>query len=435
MKYRPFNQPCPMNRIGCRAIGSMGVKRLSILTVGPTGQFKTLASAVAASHDGDVLQVQAGTYTNDFTNITTKITIEGVGGMVNLVATVPPPNGKAIMVTNTDVTLKDIAFSGAAVASGNGAGIRFQGGNLTIVDCYFHNNQEGLLAGAYPTGNITITNSEFAYNGTGTGYTHNLYVGDINTLTITGSYFHNAVVGHEIKSLAQNTIIENNRIADGPTGTASYAIDLPAGGKVVIANNIIEKGPHAQNPSFIHMGSSAYPGSSLLISNNVFVNDLNRSSVTLLYNQTAVTADITNNQIYHVPHIASGPATASGTVVLTTEPTISTAHPYLVSPTSTVGGTIAVSNTVPKSGPRFIASPNGQTPVQPQTVALSKASAVDFVKDGYGGTGASSLAAYGTNIGGGASGTVLPQPNTVAAYATDPNVKGHPVLAAIVPHT
>ena len=99
---------------------------MSSLTVGPGMQYATLAAAIAASSDGDVIQVQAGTYTNDFATINTKITIEGVGGMVNLVATVPPPNGKAILVTNTDVTLDNIAFSGAKVPDGNGAGIRYQ---------------------------------------------------------------------------------------------------------------------------------------------------------------------------------------------------------------------------------------------------------------------------------------------------------------------
>ncbi|MBV1798701.1 hypothetical protein [Siccirubricoccus sp. G192] len=51
-----------------------------------------------------------------------------------LVATVPPPNGKGILVTNTDVTLDNLEFSGARVADMNGAGVRYQGGNLTITD-------------------------------------------------------------------------------------------------------------------------------------------------------------------------------------------------------------------------------------------------------------------------------------------------------------
>src|SRR5438128_367393 len=103
---------------------------MATLTVGAGQQFSTLSAAIGASHDGDTLDVQAGTYTNDFATIWTKISIVGVGGMVNLVATTPPPNGKAILTTETDVTLDHIAFSGAAVADGNGAGIRYEGGNL-----------------------------------------------------------------------------------------------------------------------------------------------------------------------------------------------------------------------------------------------------------------------------------------------------------------
>jgi hypothetical protein len=45
----------------------------------------------------------------------------------------------------------------------------------------------------------------------GCGMTHNLYVGRIDTLKITGSSFHDAVVG-TIKSRANNTIIQNSWI-------------------------------------------------------------------------------------------------------------------------------------------------------------------------------------------------------------------------------
>src|SRR4051812_36912724 len=184
---------------------------MATLTVGAGKQFGTLASAVAASHDGDVIDVQAGTYTNDFATINTKITIEGVGGMVKLVATQPIPNGKAILVTNTDVTLDHIEFTGATVADGNGAGIRYQGGALTIKNSYFHDNQDGLLAASVAGGTISISNSEFAHNGAGDGLTHNLYVNEIAKLTIDNSYFHDAVVGHEIKSRADMTVITNSR--------------------------------------------------------------------------------------------------------------------------------------------------------------------------------------------------------------------------------
>src|SRR5262245_47620812 len=160
---------------------------MAALTVGPGQKFATLAEAAAASHDGDTIYVKAGTYLNDFAVINTKVSIIGVGGMAHFVfdGAVPIPNGKAILVTRDDVTLDHLEFSGAAVPDRNGAGIRYEGGALTITNCYFHNNQEGILAGAVPGGSIMIDHSEFAANGAGDGYTHNIYVGRIATLSIT----------------------------------------------------------------------------------------------------------------------------------------------------------------------------------------------------------------------------------------------------------
>src|SRR4051795_12123504 len=103
---------------------------MSILTVGAGKQFSSISAAIAASHDGDTIQVQAGTYTNDFATITTKISLVGVGGMVKMVATVPPPNGKAILVTQNSVSIDHFEFTGAKVADENGAGIRQEAGNL-----------------------------------------------------------------------------------------------------------------------------------------------------------------------------------------------------------------------------------------------------------------------------------------------------------------
>ena len=151
------------------------------------------------------------------------------------------------------VTLDNISFSGAAISDadgGNGAGIRYQSGNLTLNNCYFFDNQDGLLADADATGTITINNSEFAGNGNAnppsSGIEHNIYVGAIAQLTIDNSYFTDPIAGHDIKSRAANTTIENSRITD-PTGSGSQEIDLPNGGNAVIENNVIEKGAGAQN--------------------------------------------------------------------------------------------------------------------------------------------------------------------------------------------
>src|SRR5665213_796586 len=292
------------------------VMHMAVLSVGVGQQFTTLSSAIAASQNGDTIDVQAGTYTNDFAEITDNITIQGVGGMVNLVATAAPPNGKAILTTDGNDTINDVAFSGAAVGDGNGAGIRYQSGDLVLNDDYFHDNQDGLLAAADPQGTLTINDSEFADNGTGDGFTHNLYVNEVGTLTITNSLFTGANGGHEIKSRADNTIIENNRIIDGATAPASYDIDIPDGGNATIENNIIEKGPNASNGAIIHYGGEGgpYANSALTISGNTIVNDLTAHAPIVLLNQTDIVGSITNNQLWGLTPaaFASGPATESG---------------------------------------------------------------------------------------------------------------------------
>ena len=302
------------------------------LTVGAGKQFATLASAIAASRDGDVIALDAGTYVNDFATINTKITIMGIGGMANLVATGLIPNGKGMLVTNTDVTIQNLSFSGAAVDDMNGAGIRYQGGKLVVQDSLFFDNQNGILANASSTGTITIDDSEFRNNGAGDGYSHGIYIGNIARLTITDSLFRNANVGHEIKSRAQETVIENSRIFDEADGTASYSIDLPNGGKAVLRGNVIEQGALSENPAIIHFGGEGtpYAGSSLLVEDNVVVNHLASSSARMLLNQTSVTASLVGNDVYGLSsgQIATGPASATGTSYLATDPPLDTSAPW-----------------------------------------------------------------------------------------------------------
>src|SRR5215211_3231440 len=131
---------------------------MAILSVGSGKPYSTIASAVTAAQNGDTIEVQAGTYTNDYASISKNITLQGVGGMVKLVSTDLIPNGKGIFVTNGDITINNFEFSGAQVVDNNGAGIRFETGNLVLNDCYLHNNQNGLLGGS--SGTLTVNNSE-----------------------------------------------------------------------------------------------------------------------------------------------------------------------------------------------------------------------------------------------------------------------------------
>ena len=301
----------------------------SILTVGPGKMYKTVASAVAAARDGDVVRVQAGTYTNDFAYVNKQISIVGVGGMARMVATQLIPNGKAIFVTSNNITLDHIEFAGARVADANGAGIRYEGGNLVIRRCYFHDNENGILANPVETGSIVIGSSEFASNGRGDGYTHGVYVNRIASLRVLNSYFHNTKVGHHIKSRALQTTIRGNRIDDGINGTASYNIDLPNGGVSVVADNNIVQRATSQNPALIHFGGEGapYAGSSLRVANNTLQNF--RSSATGVLNHTSITVTINGNKLYGLPTVASGPNSQSNNTVLSTPVPVDTSSPWM----------------------------------------------------------------------------------------------------------
>ena len=90
----------------------------NVLTVGPGQQYATIQAAVAAASAGDTIDVQAGVYTNDFISIFKDLTLQAVGGIVRLVATVSPPNGKAIIDeggAGIAVTINGFDVSGAAV--------------------------------------------------------------------------------------------------------------------------------------------------------------------------------------------------------------------------------------------------------------------------------------------------------------------------------
>jgi Ca2+-binding RTX toxin-like protein len=318
---------------------------VATLTIGPGQQFTTISAAIEASRDGDVLQVQAGTYTNDFATINTKITLQGVGGMVRIDSPGDVPNGKGILIVNTDVTIDHFEFSGSAVSSGNGAGIRYQGGNLTVTNSYFHDNQNGILANPVADGTITIRNSEFANNGAGDGYTHNLYVTDLARLTISDSYFHDAIVGHQIKSRAAETVITNSRIFDN-SGTSSYSVDLPNGGRATLTGNVIQQGANGENPYIVAFGEEGnlHAGSALTMSGNTVVNDLGKG--TLVWNASGSPVTIDGAKVFGLSDaqmISSG-GTVSNTLHLANAPALDISSPFAAS------GPAPITTTSPSSG-------------------------------------------------------------------------------------
>ena len=285
------------------------------------------------------IKVDAGTYTNDGGYLwdgINNVTIEGVGGMVKIVDPTYYAGGKAAIVTGgQNILLKNLDISGIKVPDGNGAGVRYDQGTLTLDNVHLHDNQNGILANPDAAGSITITNSEIDHNGTSAGNTHNIYIGDIGQFTLTNSYIHDANVGHEVKSRAENNTITNNRILDN-SGTSSYSIDLPNGGNAVITGNVIEQGANGQNHTINAYGEEGnlHAGSSVTFSNNTIVND-NAAGAGPLWNDNGGTITGSGNKIWNTTDIGNG---VNATVAqLSSRPTLDTSSSFAssTSPTTT----------------------------------------------------------------------------------------------------
>jgi len=249
----------------------------TLLRVGPTHTLRTIAAAAAIAQDGDTVEIDAGNYVADVaTWRQDRLTLRGVGGPVRLLAAGASAQGKAIwVISGGQVTVENINFSGAKVSDKNGAGIRFERGQLTVKHCVFLNNENGILTAADPKAELTIENSEYGYNGAGDGYSHNLYVGHIKKLTVKGSYFHHANVGHLLKSRAAENQIFYNRLTDELGGTASYELEFPNGGLAYVVGNIVQQASTTTNANTIAYGMEGYtwPKNELYLAYNTIVDD------------------------------------------------------------------------------------------------------------------------------------------------------------------
>ncbi len=296
---------------------------MAILTVGAGKQFTTIAAAVAAARDGDTVQVQAGSYINDYATIRTKITLAAVGGTVAMASTGVATVAKALLTVTTDASVSGFSFSGMTAIDGTGAGILYQGGALTVSNSLFVGNQNGLLAGAAAGGTVLLQGSEFSGNGNGDGFSHNLSVGSIRSLTILNSYIHDAAGGAEVRSLAASTTITGSRIQDNAAASA-YAIDVVNGGVVSLSGNTIEKGGLSTMAAAVRFGGGTLQaGSSLSVSGNTVVGD--RAGAVLLANQTGVIASVAGNSVFGLSGLAIGPAALFSNTVLQARPAVSTA--------------------------------------------------------------------------------------------------------------
>lgn len=270
------------------------------LEVGPTHELKTPSAAAAIAAAGDVVEIEPGEYFDCAVWRVGPLTILGKGPGV--VVTDKTCQAKGIFIIDgNDFIVRNITFARARVPDGNGAGIRFEGKNLTVEGSRFIDNESGILAATdSPNSTIRIVNSEFDRNGKcARSCAHALSVAQVLLLHVEQSKFTGTRGGHHVRSRALRTELVGNRIEDGPDGTSSYLVDIPNGGSLAMQGNRLEKGPGTTNSkAAVMIGEEDHlqPTIEFRLTNNLFINDSGQHTAFVL-NWGDADAEVAGNQL------------------------------------------------------------------------------------------------------------------------------------------
>lgn len=240
----------------CVLVGSLSTIQAKEWVVGP-GKTWTKPSQVSnLVAQGDTITILAGEYLGDVAFWKADgLLLRGKGGFAHLNADGKAAGQKAIwVIQGDDITVEQIEFSNCTVADKNGAGIRQEGTNLTVRKCWFHDNENGILAGNDANSTILIEYSEFGFNGYGDGFSHNIYVNHVARFIFRYNYSHDSKIGHLVKSRAHENHILYNRLDSQQGSGVSYEIDLPNGGLSFVIGNQIYQPADGQNSGMVSYG-------------------------------------------------------------------------------------------------------------------------------------------------------------------------------------
>jgi hypothetical protein len=204
---------------------------------------------------------------------------------------------KAIFVIKGQrVRIENLEFCGARVRDRNGAGLRVEGSPVSIQNCFFADNENGILVGNIETMEIAIESTAFEGNGNAEGSGHNLYVGTVARLWVEGCRFSRARVGHLLKSRARLNTVQYCRLS-GEDGTGSYELEFPNGGQALVLGNLVQQGPASDNQTIVSYGAEGYrwPVNVLTLAFNTVVNDRAAGGVRLRVVKGADRVLLTNN--------------------------------------------------------------------------------------------------------------------------------------------
>ena len=225
----------------------------------PTGRFVvgdqvfgTLHQAVNAIGDGEgTIHIPPGTYRDCAVQEKGRIAFVADKPGSVIFTRVTCEDKAALVLRGRGARVEGIVFTHLEVGDGNGAGIRLEHGNLSVVQSMFLDSQCGILTAEDPSATVSIDHSTFAGLGkdpTGNG-AHAVYVGGYGAAKVTASRFERGRGGHYLKVRAPRVEIVGNSFDDTQGHTTNYMIDLSNGARGRIADNAFVMGRDKDNHS------------------------------------------------------------------------------------------------------------------------------------------------------------------------------------------
>jgi len=229
-------------------------------------------------HDGDTVLIDSGEYVDGTCEWSANdLTIIGLGKVV-----IRSNGGTSFQnalweILAGRVYIEGIEFRDRVTIDGRGAGLVIFGGDVTLRSCTFARLQRGIVFDPkLLVARLTIEQCAFEGLGAETA-SPVIDCGAIQSLSITGSYFHNAGSSALVRSDAHSNFITACR-ADVADLSLQPAFDFPSGGFVQLSGtNVRAKGGGAEN-EIVRYGSGVVSDARdnrLFVGYNTIVNDGN----------------------------------------------------------------------------------------------------------------------------------------------------------------
>lgn len=230
-----------------------------VLQVGPTRQYKTIASAVAKATGGTTVVIDPGTYKECM-----KLTGKGsaaapvrIMGLVSATGERPVIDGAGLVLSGVrstpralfqvegeHIVIENLEFKNARNGN-NGAGIRLNGCAFTTVrNCKITYCDMGVQGGDKEA--VVFERCEVACCGTKDfdGYSHNFYMTG-NTVILRHCHVHTALFGQNFKSRAHYNELWYNYIVDSLEGEIclvdSETTDAAHSNSLLVGNVVVSK--------------------------------------------------------------------------------------------------------------------------------------------------------------------------------------------------